>query len=100
MTRNLDRRVELLFPIEDQKARNRIKQILDIALLDTEKARILNSDGIYTRIDRRGKEQINSQETYYDLLLQKDNKTKEKIRHMKEYWKENGFVPRVSEKNE
>ncbi|WP_298838172.1 RNA degradosome polyphosphate kinase [Clostridium sp.] len=98
MTRNLDRRVELLFPIEDQNARNRVKHILDIALLDTQKARILNSDGIYTRIDRRGKEQINSQKTYYDILLQKDNKIKEKVRHMKEYWEENGFVPRVSEK--
>lgn len=99
MTRNLDRRVELLFPIEDHKARNRIKEILDISLLDTEKARILNCDGIYTRIDRRGKEQINSQKTYYDLVLQKDNKIKEKIRHMKEDWQENGFVPRVSDKN-
>ena len=78
MTRNLDRRVELLFPIEDQKARNRIKEILDISLLDTEKARILNKDGIYTRIDRRGKEQINSQEAFYDLVLEKDNKIKRK----------------------
>jgi len=99
MTRNLDRRVELLFPIEDHKARNRIKEILDISLFDTEKARILNKDGIYTRIDRRGKEQINSQNAFYDLVLQKDNNIKEKIRNMKEYWEENGFVPKVSEKN-
>ena len=100
MTRNLDRRVELLFPIEDMKARNRIKDILDIASLDTEKARILNSDGLYTRVDRRGKEQINSQETYYDLVLKKDKKNMDKASHMKEYWEENGFVPRVSEKIE
>ena len=98
MTRNLDRRVELLFPIEDHKARNKIKEILDISLLDTEKARILNKDGIFTRVDRRGKELINSQEAFYDLVLEKDNKTKDKIHHMKEYWEENGFMPRVSEK--
>ncbi|MBU3161455.1 RNA degradosome polyphosphate kinase [Clostridium frigoris] len=100
MTRNLDRRVELLFPIEDQQARDRIKEILYISLSDTIKARILNKDGIYTRIDRRGKEQINSQEEFYNLVLNKDDKIKEKMHHMKEYWKENGFVPRVSEKNE
>ncbi|MBU3189672.1 RNA degradosome polyphosphate kinase [Clostridium bowmanii] len=99
MTRNLDRRVELLFPIEDNEARNRVKKILDISLLDTEKARILNSDGIYTRVDRRGKELINSQEKFYDIALQNDNKSKDKISHMKEYWKENGFVTKVSEKN-
>ena len=99
MTRNLDRRVELLFPVEDNKARNKIKEILDISLLDTQKARILNKDGIYTRIDRRGKESINSQQLFYDHILEKDNKTKGKIHDMKEYWKENGFEPRVSEKN-
>lgn len=99
MTRNLDRRVELLFPIEDHKARNRIKEILDISLLDTEKARILNSDGIYTRVDRRGKELINSQQAFYDFVLEKEDKITEKTHHMKEYWKENGFVPRVSEKD-
>ena len=98
MTRNLDRRVELLFPIEDKKARNRIKDILEISLLDTEKARILNKDGIYTRIDRRGKDLINSQEAFYDLVIGNNEKIKKKIHHMKEYWEENGFVPRMSEK--
>ncbi|MCB2355651.1 RNA degradosome polyphosphate kinase [Clostridium estertheticum] len=100
MTRNLDRRVELLFPIEDQQARDRIKEILYISLSDTIKARILTKDGIYTRIDRRGKEQINSQEEFYNFVLNKDDKIKEKMHSMKEYWKENGFVPRVSDKIE
>lgn len=99
MTRNLDRRVELLFPIEDHKARKKIKEILQLSLLDTEKARILNKDGIYTRVDRRGKELLNSQIAFYDLVLKNDNKIKEKIHHMKEYWEENGFEPRISEKN-
>jgi len=97
MTRNLDRRVELLFPIEDKKARGRIKEILDISLLDTEKARVLNKDGIYTRVDRRGKELINSQRAFYDLVIGNEDKIKEKIHHMKEEWAENGFTPRVSE---
>ena len=98
MTRNLDRRIELLFPIEDNAARNKVKDILNISLLDTEKARILNSDGNYTRVDRRGKEMINSQKVFYDIALANDSSSKEKTQDMKENWKENGFIPRVSEK--
>jgi len=98
MTRNLDRRVELLFPVEDKKARNRIKEILDISLLDTQKARILNKDGIYTRVDRRGKEHINSQKVFYNIVVENDAKIKAKIHHMKEEWAENGFIPRISDK--
>ncbi|MGH4118174.1 hypothetical protein [Clostridium sp.] len=69
-----------------------------MTLLDTEKARILNSDGNYTRVDRRGKEMINSQKVFCDTALENDINSKEKIYNMKEYWSENGFVPRVSEK--
>ena len=47
MKRNLDRRVELLFPIEDPIARAKVMNILDIALQDTSKSRVLNLDGTY-----------------------------------------------------
>jgi polyphosphate kinase len=69
MTRNLDRRVELLFPIEEENIKEKIKEILTIALKDSVKARNLNSDGTYSRIDKRGKDIINSQETFYDMIL-------------------------------
>lgn len=50
MNRNLDRRVETLFPIEDVKLRERIvREILDPALLDNVKMRWLQSDGSYLR---------------------------------------------------
>jgi len=62
MKRNLDRRVELLFPVEDLTAREKVIQVLDLALQDTSKSRILNVDGTYSKIDKRGKETINSQE--------------------------------------
>ncbi|WP_291633509.1 hypothetical protein [Clostridium sp.] len=58
----------------------------------------MNEDGIYTRVDLRGKELINSQEVFYDLTLENNNKVKETILHMKEYWLQNGFTPRVSDK--
>lgn len=67
MPRNLRKRVELLFPIEDEINKNKVKEILEISLKDTVKARILNRDGSYSRIDKRGKEIINSQEYFCEL---------------------------------
>ncbi|MGE5416924.1 MAG: RNA degradosome polyphosphate kinase [Acidobacteriota bacterium] len=72
MDRNLDRRVEVIFPIEDDDNCEEIKHILNAHLRDTEKARLLNSNGSYSRVDRRGKEQFNSQEYLYDRA-QKQN---------------------------
>lgn len=65
MGRNLDRRVELIFPVEDEEVKDSIRSILDICMRDTEKARVLKSDGSYARVDRRGKELLNSQEYFY-----------------------------------
>jgi polyphosphate kinase len=50
MPRNLDRRVEVLFPIENKKIRsNLITTIIPVQLKDTEKLRLLKSDGTYVR---------------------------------------------------
>ncbi|MCD6322926.1 MAG: RNA degradosome polyphosphate kinase [Clostridiales bacterium] len=56
MTRNLDRRVEALFPIEDEKIKERIIDILDILWHETDKSRWLKSDGRYTRPVKTGSE--------------------------------------------
>ncbi|EGW37431.1 RNA degradosome polyphosphate kinase [Desulfosporosinus sp. OT] len=64
MKRNLNRRVELLFPVEDPKAREKVMNVLSLALQDTCKSRVLNLDGTYNKIDKRGKETINSQEIF------------------------------------
>ena len=64
MKRNLNRRVELLFPVEDPMAREKVMNVLNLALQDTAKSRVLNVDGTYNRIDKRGKETINSQEIF------------------------------------
>lgn len=48
MPRNLDRRVEVLFPIEDPATQNHIvENILAVCLRDTAKSHILQSDGRY-----------------------------------------------------
>ncbi len=50
MPRNLDRRVEALFPIEDPvMQKDIINHILNVYLLDTAKAHILQADGTYIR---------------------------------------------------
>lgn len=49
MTRNLDRRVELMFPVKDPAVRAKVQEALDIGFADNAKAWIMNSDGSYTR---------------------------------------------------
>ncbi|NLW12505.1 MAG: RNA degradosome polyphosphate kinase [Clostridiaceae bacterium] len=61
MPRNLDRRVEIMFPIEDGFVRSRIMNVLKIQLADTDRSRIMQPDGSYQRVDRRGKVQLDCQ---------------------------------------
>ncbi len=61
MPRNFHRRVETLVPIKSEKLKEKLKEILEIQLKDTAKARILQSDGTYTRPEKRD---FNSQEFF------------------------------------
>ena len=61
MPRNLDRRIELQFPIEEKSARMRVFHVLYVQLMDTDRARIMEPDGTYHRVDRRRKEAFDSQ---------------------------------------
>lgn len=69
MPRNLDRRVEILFPVLDEKLQKRVKHILDIELSDTLKAHILNADGNYEKIDKRGKVLLCSQDYFCEEAI-------------------------------
>ena len=63
MERNLDRRVEQLFPVENQTLKDFLKDMLDLQLQDNVGARILQSDGTYTWPKPEDNESvINSQE--------------------------------------
>ncbi|MDD5952570.1 MAG: RNA degradosome polyphosphate kinase [Oscillospiraceae bacterium] len=64
MQRNLNRRVELVFPIEDEDLKDRTEHILMTMLNDTVNTRILLPSGEYKMIDRRGKVTLNCQ-TYF-----------------------------------
>ncbi len=51
MRRNLDRRVEILFPLEDLALKKHVRDdILEIYLKDTHKAHALQTDGSYVRV--------------------------------------------------
>lgn len=64
MPRNLNRRVELLFPLEAEHIKTRVMGMIDVLLRDVVKAKIKDADKNYNRIDRRGKEVINSQDYF------------------------------------
>jgi polyphosphate kinase len=61
MPRNLERRVEILFPIEQPDLREELDYIFATILADTVKAHILTPLGNYEKVDKRGKKAVNSQ---------------------------------------
>jgi polyphosphate kinase len=66
MPRNLDRRVELLFPVESVPLKKRMKHVLDVFFRDNVKARVLQPDGSWSRkIPRDGQPAVRSQELFY-----------------------------------
>lgn len=60
MPRNLERRVEILFPIEKVNLQERLWEILQIQLADNTKASVLTKDGVYKKVAER-KQKINMQ---------------------------------------
>lgn len=64
MPRNLDKRVEIVFPVEDEKIKKEVMHILEIQMADNMKAHVLQADGTYEKVDRRGKTLLNAQEYF------------------------------------
>lgn len=77
MPRNLERRVEILFPIEDENLKKKAFHILEGELKDTLKASIMLSDGTYEKVDRRGKEAYSSQDAFVIEAKEEAQKSKE-----------------------
>ena len=67
MPRNLDRRVEIMFPVEDEVL---MDQVVETQLADNTKANILQPGGNYEKIDKRGKKLVNSQEQFCEEAKQ------------------------------
>jgi len=81
MPRNLERRVEILFPVENQNLRDTLWHILDLELKDNVKATVLQPDGTYVKADGRGKK-VNSQMEFCKeaLAITKKIKKQEKAK--------------------
>ncbi len=65
MPRNLERRVEIMFPVEEPGLQDILWNILETELLDNEKAHELLPDGSYRKVKKqRGKAAVNSQKIF------------------------------------
>ena len=86
MPRNLDKRVEILFPVEAPELKEEVIHILNIQLADTLKAHIMKPDGNYDKVDKRGKTPLASQEYFCQEAM-------ERARAMKDKHIEHTFIP-------
>ena len=94
MPRNLDRRVEIVFPVEAEDLKEKSKHILDVQLRDTLKAHRLLEDGTYQKIDRRGKEAIEAQKTFCEEAIAAVSEQRKRVQ------KKRTFDPRFSPQEE
>ncbi len=71
MPRNLDRRVELLIPVDDPACKDRLIGILKTAFNDEAKSRFLHADGTYSRhAKQKDPKALRSQARYYQEAVE------------------------------
>ena len=93
MPRNLDKRVEILFPVEDNALKEEVIHIMDIQLQDNMKARETRPDGSYQRVKKnRSKEKICAQEYFCKEAIAVTESRKKSAKS------ERKFEPMTSEK--
>jgi polyphosphate kinase len=69
MKRNLDRRVEVAFPIFDERIRAELEHLLHLQLSDNTKARILDEGQVNNYVGRRvGEPRVEAQEGFFNWL--------------------------------
>ncbi len=90
MPRNLDKRVEITFPVEDVDLKQKVIEILQVQLADTLKAHVMQPDGSYEKLDLRGRDRLEAQQYFCQCALEankkEENKTVSRV-----------FVPRTKE---
>ena len=73
MPRNLDKRVEIMFPVEEERLKEKILHVLTVQLDDNVKAHVLQPDGTYEKPDKRGRALVNCQETFCEEAAKEAN---------------------------
>ncbi|NBK93399.1 RNA degradosome polyphosphate kinase [bacterium 1XD21-13] len=86
MPRNLEKRVEILFPIEQENLKREVIHILDVEFQDNVKAHLLQPDDTYVKADRRGKASVSSQDYFVE-------EAKEKVRVESSAYTGRVFIP-------
>ena len=82
MERNMDRRLELLFPVNDSDCRREALAVLDAGLSDNVSAWRLMADGVYARIKPAPHEPIyRSQQKLYERVQKMNQKSREEMKH-------------------
>ena len=90
MPRNLERRVEILFPVEAKELTERLRHILDAELKDNLKAYFLQPDGSYAKLDKRGKVPFGSQDAFCKEAADKLAAAKKDVKNTRV------FIPEMS----
>ena len=86
MPRNLDRRIELVFPVEDEELKQRGFEILDTLLSDNTNARMMLPDTSYQHVSHRGRSALSSQLTFYRVA-------QERLKAKQEVEKDSPLIP-------
>lgn len=89
MPRNLDRRVEIVFPVLEKEDREMADHILRLELMDNVKASVMQPDGSYEKQDLRGKKKVDSQL----MFCREAEEAAERIRSMHDPEKTRTFIP-------
>lgn len=77
MSRNLDRRIELMFPILEKEAFKEVKSILDIYFEDNTNAQVLQSNGSWLPV-QKGKSDFQAQAELNKIYKMRDEKNSKK----------------------
>lgn len=70
MQRNLNRRIEIMFPVEEQNLKQEILHVLEVQLADTMRSH-LQKDGVYEKVDRRGRQSIDCQILFQEEAIKR-----------------------------
>jgi polyphosphate kinase len=74
MPRNLDRRVELMFPVPQQDLKEKVISVMRAQMGDNQKARQLKQDGSYERVSAGRGESLRVQEFLYQRNLEEQER--------------------------
>ena len=92
MPRNLERRVEILFPVEKRNLMDDLIHILNVQLNDNEKASILTPEGRYVRVRKSpGEEAMRAQDEFVREAKENARK-KEEVLNDRVFTPEKGLV--------